>query len=75
MVRAGAGPIVLCSFAGGVAAVLMMCCRTYLRAHWLTDTFEGVALASGIALVLWSLFTPALSRDRDRRIPLTPWSR
>jgi undecaprenyl-diphosphatase len=50
-----------------VAAALMMCCRTYLRAHWLTDTFESVLVASGIALVLWYLFTPALRREQ--RIP------
>jgi undecaprenyl-diphosphatase len=42
----------------------MMCCRTYLRAHWLTDTFESVLVASGIALILWYLFTPALRRER-----------
>ena len=46
------------------AAVIMMCCRTYLRAHWLTDTFESVVLASGIALVLWWSFAPALARER-----------
>jgi len=50
-----------------IAAALMMCCRTYLRAHWLTDTFESVLVASGIALVLWYLFTPALRREQ--RIP------
>src|SRR6266567_1068896 len=49
-----------------IAAALMMCCRTYLRAHWLTDTFESVAVGSGIALVLWSLFTPVLLRDRPK---------
>jgi membrane-associated phospholipid phosphatase len=42
-----------------------MCCRTYLRAHWLTDTFEGVAVGAGIALVLWWFFTPLLARDRQ----------
>ena len=52
-----------------IATALMMCCRTYLRAHWLTDTFESVLVGSGIALVLWSLFNPVLLRDR--RIPLT----
>src|SRR5260370_1129313 len=31
----------------------MMWCRTYLAAHWLTDTFESLAVAGGIALVLW----------------------
>ncbi len=46
------------------AAALMMCCRTYLRAHWLSDTFESVAVAAEIALVLWSLFTPVLLRDQ-----------
>ncbi len=51
-----------------IAAALMMCCRTYLRAHWLTDTFESVLVASGIALVLWYLFTPVLRREQ--RIPL-----
>lgn len=49
------------------AALVMMCCRTYLRAHWLTDTFEGVAVASGIVLVLWWRFAPALARERPER--------
>jgi len=52
-----------------IATVLMMCCRTYLRAHWLTDTFESVLVASGIALVLWFGFAPVLRREQ--RIPLT----
>ena len=52
-----------------IAAVLMMCCRTYLRAHWLTDTFESVLVASGVALVLWFAFAPVLRREQ--RIPLT----
>jgi hypothetical protein len=30
-----------------IAVALMMCCRTYLHAHWLTDTFESVLVASG----------------------------
>ena len=51
-----------------IAAALMMCCRTYLRAHWLTDTFESVLVASGIALVLWFAFAPVLRREQ--RIPL-----
>ena len=49
-----------------VATALIMCCRTYLRAHWLTDTFEGVLVASGIALVLWWFLTPLLARDRGK---------
>jgi membrane-associated phospholipid phosphatase len=60
------------------AAVLMMCCRTYLRAHWLTDTFESVLVASGIALVLWYLFAPALRREHQMLRPprlIAPLSR
>src|SRR6266568_9405435 len=55
-----------------VAAVVMMCCRTYLRAHWLTDTFESVAVAAGIVLVLWWLFTPALLRVTPALLRATP---
>ena len=45
----------------------MICCRTYLRAHWLTDTFESVLVGSGIALVLRSLFAPVLLREQRGR--------
>lgn len=50
----------------GVAAgaLVMMCTRTYLRAHWLSDTFESVVVASGIVLVLWWAFALALTRER-----------
>lgn len=51
-----------------VAAATLMFCRTYLRAHWLSDTFEGVLVGAGIALTLWALFTPVLIREQ--RIPL-----
>jgi undecaprenyl-diphosphatase len=55
------------------ATVIMMGFRTYLRAHWLTDTFESVALASGIVLVLWWWFGPALARERITGRPLARW--
>lgn len=56
------------------AAIVMIWCRTYLGAHWLTDTFESLAVAAGITLVLWWAFTPALAREagplaRARRPP------
>jgi hypothetical protein len=38
-----------------------------------TAAFESVLIASGIALVLWYLFTPALRREQ--RIPLLPRQR
>jgi membrane-associated phospholipid phosphatase len=49
------------------ATIVMMWCRTYLAAHWLTDTFESLAVAGGITLVLWWAFTPALAREAARR--------
>jgi len=57
----------------GVAAAtaLMMFCRTYLAAHWLSDTVEGALVGGGVGLLLWWVFTPALARDRGRpfRLP------
>jgi undecaprenyl-diphosphatase len=55
-----------------LAAVIMILTRTYLRAHWLSDTFEGVAVGAGLALLLWWWFTPKLAagRRRPRRRPL-----
>jgi undecaprenyl-diphosphatase len=47
-----------------VAALVMIGCRTYLRAHWLSDTFESVLVAGGLALVLWWCFAPVLARER-----------
>jgi undecaprenyl-diphosphatase len=48
------------------AGVIMMFFRSYLRAHWLTDTFESVAVACGIVLVLWWWSGPALTDERRR---------
>jgi membrane-associated phospholipid phosphatase len=55
----------------GVAAgaALMMFCRTYLAAHWLSDTLESLPIAVGLALVLWWIFGPLLARDRGRPVP------
>jgi undecaprenyl-diphosphatase len=55
-----------------VAAAMIISCRTYLRAHWLSDTFEGVLVGTGIALVLWSLFTPVLLREQRTPDPPLP---
>jgi membrane-associated phospholipid phosphatase len=58
------------------ATALMMLVRTYLAAHWLTDTFEGLAVGAGVALVLWWIFEPWLASDRAGRLrvsaPVTP---
>jgi membrane-associated phospholipid phosphatase len=52
------------------ATALMMFGRTYLAAHWLTDTVESLPLAAGLGLILWWTFDPLLDHDRDR--PLRP---
>lgn len=51
--------------AGAAAAALtMLACRTYLRAHWLTDTFESLLVGTGIVAVLWWYFAPMLEDER-----------
>jgi membrane-associated phospholipid phosphatase len=47
-----------------VAALLMMYCRTYLAAHWLSDTLESLPVGTGVALVLWWFFEPVIAHDR-----------
>ncbi len=56
------------SLAGvGAATALMMFGRTYLAAHWLSDTFESLPIAAGLGLILWWIFEPQLARDRPGR--------
>lgn len=52
----------------GIAFVLvMMWSRTFLGAHWLSDTFAGAVLGAGVTLLLWWLCAPLLGRDDARR--------
>ncbi|MFE9928038.1 phosphatase PAP2 family protein [Streptomyces sp. NPDC005533] len=52
---------------GGAAFTLaMMWSRTWLHAHWLTDTVAGAAAGAGAGLLVWWLFRPALARERVR---------
>ena len=43
---------------------IMILARTYLRAHWLSDTFGSLAVGAGFALLLWWWFTPKLAAER-----------
>jgi membrane-associated phospholipid phosphatase len=50
--------------AGAVYVVLMALSRTYLGAHWLTDTVGGALLGASVALAAWAVFAPLLRRER-----------
>ncbi|MEU9234798.1 phosphatase PAP2 family protein [Streptomyces subrutilus] len=52
--------------AGAVFILAMMWSRTWLHAHWLSDTAAGAAAGAGAGLVVWWLLMPALARERAR---------
>jgi len=37
--------------------------RTYLGAHWLTDTIGGLLLGAGVVIVLWAPFAAKLDGE------------
>lgn len=53
--------------ATGVVTLLMVWDRTYVSAHWFSDTVEGALLGGGTTLLLWWGFAPLLQRDAARR--------
>jgi membrane-associated phospholipid phosphatase len=50
----------------GVVTLLMMWCRTYLGAHWLSDTFESILVAAGLVMVGWAFAGPYIDREAER---------
>ncbi|AXH35161.1 PAP2 family protein [Humibacter sp. BT305] len=51
--------------AGVAYTILMLLSRTYLGAHWLTDTLGGMVLGAGLAILIWAPFALRLRRERD----------
>ncbi|HEU4849584.1 MAG TPA: phosphatase PAP2 family protein [Terrimesophilobacter sp.] len=51
-------------YAGVVYTVAMALSRTYLGAHWLTDTVGGALLGAGIAVIVWAPLARRLDRER-----------
>jgi undecaprenyl-diphosphatase len=52
-------------WAAGVAyTIAMMLSRTYLGAHWISDTTGGALLGAGIAVVVWAPFAYDLYREK-----------
>jgi membrane-associated phospholipid phosphatase len=54
-------------FAGAVYTVLMLLSRTYLGAHWLSDTLGGLLVGAGVAVIVWAPFASRLNRERAPR--------
>lgn len=40
--------------------------RTYLAAHWLSDTFAGLTLGASVAFLLWAAFRRLIVRQNER---------
>lgn len=59
---------------GALYTLAMMVSRTYLGAHWLSDTLGGVLIAVGVAIALWGLFAARLKLERQQD-PAPVWSR
>ncbi len=54
---------------GAAWVVLMAFSRTYLGAHWLSDTLGGALAGAGAALLLAAAFGSLIARERDARMP------
>lgn len=60
--------------AGAAYTVLMMLSRTYLGAHWVSDTIGGMLVGAGVAVIVWAPFAERLYREQ--RMPHPPvWVR
>lgn len=52
---------------GMLYLVAMAFTRTYLGAHWVTDTVGGALLGAGVAVLVWCLLLPQLRRESRPR--------
>lgn len=54
-------------FLGVVYTVLMLLSRTYLGAHWLSDTLGGFVLGAAVAIILWAPLAHRLSVEKHAK--------
>jgi undecaprenyl-diphosphatase len=52
---------------GAIYTLLMAISRTYLGAHWITDTIGGALVGAGAALLVWTVFAQRMERERLTR--------
>lgn len=55
--------------AGALYTVGMMLSRTYLGAHWISDTIGGLLIALGVAIIIWAPLASRLQREREQPHP------
>lgn len=51
-------------YAGVIYTLAMAFSRTYLGAHWLSDTIGGALIGAGIAVIVWAPLASRLIRER-----------
>ena len=54
-------------YVGVIYTVAMALSRTYLGAHWLSDTVGGALIGAGIAVIVWAPLAARLNRERKPR--------
>ncbi|MDP3209242.1 MAG: phosphatase PAP2 family protein [Rhodoglobus sp.] len=53
--------------AGVFYVILMALSRTYLGAHWVSDTIGGIALGAAVSILLWAIISHRLEAESWRR--------
>ena len=66
-------PQIWVAVVGAAWIVLMAFSRTYLHAHWLSDTLGGALIGAGAALLVAAAFAVPMARERTDAPARGPW--